>query len=310
MTPMVRAEGLSKRYGRRTILAGLDFEIERGERIALLGTNGAGKTTLFRCLLGLVGFEGRLAVDGIQAGPDAREVRARVAYLPQLPPVFDQSLAKFVELFATLRQVPIEAVVSRLEELGVPWAEVGRRPLRALSGGMLQKGYLALALAARAPLLMLDEPTASLDPRSRRDLLFHLAGVGRDTTMILASHRLDEIEPLAERILVLADGRIAFDGTLEDLWGVSRAEVGLWVDVPGEEGVAAAAVLQSHPAVRDVRINGYGIGIAVEEAAQLDVLLHLRQRSIQVRGFRRLTPSLEEVMGRLGNGHTKAPADL
>ena len=106
MTPMVRAEGLSKRYGRRTILAGLDFEIERGERIALLGTNGAGKTTLFRCLLGLVGFEGRLAVDGIQAGPGAREVRARVAYLPQLPPVFDQSLAGFVELFATLRHWP------------------------------------------------------------------------------------------------------------------------------------------------------------------------------------------------------------
>lgn len=305
MTAMVRAESLTKRYGRRTILDGLDFEIERGERVALLGMNGAGKTTLFRCLLGLVGFEGRLTVDGLEAGPGARGVRGRVAYLPQLPPVFDQSLAGFVELFAALRGISIEAVVGRLEQLGVSWTEVSGRPLRALSGGMLQKGYLALALAARAPILVLDEPTASLDPSSRRDLLLHLADVGRDTTVILASHRLEEIEPLAERILVLADGRIVFDGSLTDLWGVTKTEQGLWVDVPTDEEVAAAAILRSHPAVQGVRVNGHGIGIAVEEAAQLDVLFHLRQRAIRVRDFRRVIPTLEDVMGRFGDGHQR-----
>ena len=310
MTAVVCADRLTKRYGRRTILDGLDFEIERGERVALLGMNGAGKTTLFRCLLGLVGFEGRLTVEGLEAGPGARAVRSRVAYLPQLPPVFDQSLAGFLELFAALRGISIEAVVDRLEQLGVSWAEVRGRPLRALSGGMLQKGYLALALAARAPLLVLDEPTASLDPSSRRDLLLHLAEVGEDTTMILASHRLEEIEPLAERILVLADGRIAFDGSLADLWGVTETEGGLWVDVPTEEEVAAAAILRSHPAVQGVRVNGRGIDIAVEESAQLDVLFHLRKRAIRVCDFRRLTPTLEDVMGRLADGRKGSPVDV
>ena len=300
---MIRAEGLTKRYGSRTILDGLDFEIERGERVALLGMNGAGKTTLFRCLLGLVGFEGRLTVDGLEAGPGARAVRARVAYLPQLPPVFDQSLAGFLELFADLRGIPIAEVVNQLEELGLSWADVGRRPLRALSGGMLQKAYLALALAAHAPVLVLDEPTASLDPTSRRDLLRHLRGVCGDTTMILASHRLEEIEPLAERILVLADGRVGFDGSLAALWGATRAEVGLWVDVPGDDRVAAVAALRSHPAVQDVRANGRGMHVTAAEAAHLDVLLDLRQRAIHVRDFRRLSPTLEDVMGRLTDGH-------
>ena len=307
MTVMVRAEGLAKRFGSRTILDGIDFRIERGERVALLGTNGAGKTTLFRCLLGLVGFEGRLTVDGLEAGRRAREVRARVAYLPQLPPLFDQSLAGFLELFANLRGIPVEAVVDRLEHLGLTWADARGQTLRALSGGMLQKAYLALALAARAPLLVLDEPSASLDPSSRRDLLLHLAEVSRDTTMILASHRLEEIEPLAERILVIAEGRIVFDGSLTDLWGVTETERGLWVDVPADEELAAAAILRSHPAVRAVRVNGRGIGIAVEEAAQLDVLFHLRQRAIRVHDFRRLTPTLEDVMRRFAAGQKKGP---
>lgn len=222
---MIRARRLTKCYGRRTILDRLDFEIAPGERVALLGSNGAGKTTLFRCLLGLVGFEGRLTVDGFEAGPAAREVRARVAFVPQVPPVFDLTLSGFVDLFAALRGLPVEAVDERLEELGLSLAEAGARPLRALSGGMIQKAYLALALAAESPILLLDEPTASLDPVSRRDLLRHLTGVGRDTTMILASHRLEEIEPLADRVLVLASGTIAFDGPLDALW--ARGDVAL-----------------------------------------------------------------------------------
>jgi ABC-2 type transport system ATP-binding protein len=230
MTAMVRADGLTRRYGERTVLDRLDFGIERGERLALLGSNGAGKTTLFRCLLGLIGFEGRLTVDGLECGPAGQDVRARIAYVPQVPPVFDLTLTRFVDLFAGLRRIPVGDVDERLEDLGLSLAEAGERPLRALSGGTIQKAYLALALAARTPVLLLDEPTASLDPVSRRDLLRHLTEVGRDTTMILASHRLEEIEPLADRVMVLASGRIAFDGSLDALWSTTGFEAGLWVE--------------------------------------------------------------------------------
>lgn len=226
MTTIVRSAGLTRRYGERTVLDRLDFGIERGERVALLGSNGAGKTTLFRCLLGLIGFEGRLTVEGLECGPDGRDVRARIAYVPQVPPVFDLTLTRFVELFAGLRGIPVGDVDERLEALGLSLPETGERPLRALSGGMIQKAYLGLALAARTPVLLLDEPTASLDPASRRDLLSHLTGVGRDTTMVLASHRLEEIELLADRVLVLASGRIAFDGPLDALWSATGCDAG------------------------------------------------------------------------------------
>lgn len=227
MTAMVRAESLTRRYKGRTVLDRLDFEIERGERVALVGSNGAGKTTLFRCLLGLIGFEGRLSVGGLEPGPAARGVRALVAHVPQLPPVFDMPLKGFLGFFAGLRGIPMADVATCLEELGMSLSETGGTPLRALSGGMIQKAYLALALAARAPVLLLDEPTASLDPASRRDLLHHLTEVSRDTTMILASHRLEEIEPLADRVLALAAGRIAFDGALPAIWSVTGMEAGL-----------------------------------------------------------------------------------
>lgn len=227
MTPMVEARGLTKRYEDRTVLDGIDFRIGRGERVALLGTNGAGKTTLFRCLLGLVGFEGRLEVDGRAAGAGAREVRALLAYVPQQPPLFDLSVAGFLDFFAGLRGIAPPDVHARLEGLGLPFGEVAAKPLRELSGGMLQKAYLALALATRAPVLILDEPTASLDPASRRDFLRHLAEVDADTTMILASHRLEEIEPLASRILVLAEGRLAFDGPAAELWRSETVEARL-----------------------------------------------------------------------------------
>jgi ABC-2 type transport system ATP-binding protein len=267
---MVRARKLTKRYGERTILDRLDFEIERGERVALLGSNGAGKTTLFRCLLGLVGFEGRLTVDGLDAGPAGRELRSMVAYVPQVPPVFDLTLAGFVELFAGLRGVPVSAVGEHLDTLGMSLEETGARPLRALSGGMTQKAYLGLALAGGSRVLLLDEPTASLDPESRHDLLRHLSGVGRDTTMILASHRLEEIESLADRVMVLASGTIAFDGSLGAVWSTTGVGTGLWPEAPGDDG---------------------DVG-----------------RAFPVRDLRRLAPVLEHVMGSLVGNHRERPS--
>lgn len=248
VTAMVRAEKLTKRYGGRTVLDRLDFEIGRGERVAILGANGAGKTTLFRCILGLAGFDGTLTVDGLEAGPGAREVRARMAWVPQLPPVYDLTLAGFLRLFSELRGIQLAHVEEHLGQLGLSLVEAGELPLRALSGGTLQKAYLGLALAAHASVLLLDEPTASLDPASRQDLLRTLAGVNGDTTILLASHRLEEIGPLAERILVVDGGRIAFDGPLSSLLCRDLAEPSGWLSRNPERGYP-----QPHPEPADRR---------------------------------------------------------
>jgi len=296
---VIRARGLTKRYGDHVVLDRLDLEIRAGERVAILGVNGAGKTTLLRCVLGLTGFGGHLEVDGETAGSAAREVRRRVGYVPQSPPVFDLSLAGFLDLFARLREIDPGAARARAAGLGLDPAGTGDRALRELSGGMLQKAYLALALAAETPVLLLDEPTASLDPGSRRDFLAGLREVGSETTMVLASHRLEEIEPLADRLVVLGAGRIVFDGTLEELWLRTRTSAGLWVGVAPESRARAARGLAEIEAVRGVHPNGSGVRAEVEGGTHLDVLVELRRRGIQILEFHTRPPALEEVLDRL-----------
>jgi ABC-type multidrug transport system ATPase subunit len=224
---MIRACNLTKRYGGQAVLDRLDLEVKRGERVALLGLNGAGKTTLIRCLLGLVPFEGRLEVAGFDVALEARAVRERVGYVPQRVPWLDGSLGEAVEFFSRLRGIEPGAVAGELNRLGLDYEAHRSKSVRALSGGMLQKVLLSLALASRVPLLLLDEPTANLDPPARRDFLEALGRVDREVTVVLASHRLSDVRAVADRIVVLHRGKVAFDGgvnALEDcmerLWGL------------------------------------------------------------------------------------------
>jgi ABC-type multidrug transport system ATPase subunit len=211
---MIQASRLTVRYGKHTILNAIDLEIATGERIAVLGANGAGKTTLLKCMLGLVDFEGRLAIDGLDVRSRGRTVRGHLAYVPQMPPIFDLSLGAFLDLFGAIRAIESASVASRLSDLGLALDIYGEKAMRQLSGGMLQKGYLALALAADAPVLLLDEPTAGLDPGSRREFIEHLQDVNGDRGMVLATHRLEEAESIADRLIILHRGGIVFDGPL------------------------------------------------------------------------------------------------
>jgi len=301
---VIRAEGLCKRYGAHVVLDGLDLRIDRGERVALLGLNGAGKTTLFRCILGLTPFEGRLSVDALAAGPSAREVRRRVGYVPQRPPIFDLSLAEFVELFTAIRGAATDGAAARLEAFGLPLAARGRQPLRELSGGMLQKAFLALALGDGRSVLLLDEPTASLDPESRRDVLRAVAGADLETTVLLATHRLEEVRALAGRVLLLGGGRLLFDGPVEELEAAAADERLLWVELPGPSRVEAARALEGQAGVRRVNANGRGIEVAVASGAGLDALEALRRRGLAVTDFHSRPPELETILERLaGEAH-------
>ncbi len=240
---MIRASQLTVRYGKHTILDAIDLEIATGERIAVLGANGAGKTTLLKCMLGLVDFEGRLAIDGLDVRSSGRAVRQRLAYVPQMPPIFDLSLGAFLDLFGAIRAIEPASVTSRLSDLGLALDVYGEKPMRQLSGGMLQKGYLALALAADAPLLLLDEPTAGLDPGSRREFIEHLQDVNGDRGMVLATHRLEEAESIANRLIILHQGGIVFDGPLGESNGTDARD--------GTRGLALDQVVKRFLTIAD-----------------------------------------------------------
>jgi len=297
---VISIDGLRKSYGEQVVLDGLDLQVDRGERVAVLGLNGAGKTTLLQCLLGLIGFEGSVTVDGQQAGPAGKEARRRIGYVPQRPPVFDMTVSAFLHLFSDLRDAPVEPATERMAEFGLPPDEVGEKQMSALSGGMLQKTLLALALGAEVPVLLLDEPTASLDPSSRREFVRVLEGVDEDRTILFATHRLEDVESLANRVILIHGGGVVFDGTLKDLWERSGVGGELWVQVPASRQEAAVALLRDRGSVRGAAEDGGG-GIRVELApgGAMDALGALRDRGVEVEDFRALSPALDEVMDRL-----------
>lgn len=306
---MIRVRGVSKSYGGETVLRDLGFDVERGERVAVLGTNGAGKTTLFRCILGLVTFEGEVTVDGLAAGPEGADSRGRIGYVPQRPPVFDLSLRAFVSFFSGLRGADPEAVARRLEGLDLSLEDHGGKPLRALSGGMLQKALLGLALGTEAPVLLLDEPTASLDPGSRRELLRAVSRVEGDRTVLFATHRLEEVEALADRALVLARGGLAFDGTPGELRRASGAGSHLWLRVPSGEKARAARVLEGRNGVRAVHRNGKGVEVEVLPEVQAAVLAEMEREGIPVLEMISRPPELEALMDRIVGSSGRASGE-
>ncbi|MDH3497430.1 MAG: ABC transporter ATP-binding protein [Gemmatimonadota bacterium] len=298
---MIRARDLAKQFGHHRVLDGITLDLAPGERVALLGLNGAGKTTLIRCLLGLIPFEGTLQIAGCNVHTDGRRVRERVGYVPQRAPHFDGTLAETVEFFSRLRGSDHGAVARRLLDLGLDLAVHGAKPVRTLSGGMLQKVLLALALGSDVSVLLLDEPTANLDPRARREFLRGLRQVREETTVLLASHRLADVEAVADRLLVLHGGRIAFDGTMDELWARAGAAETLWVRVPPAMRDAARARVESVVHTPAFVSNGTAFGVRVAHDARADVLATLREADIRVEDFWTESPSLGSLLsGALG----------
>lgn len=214
---MVRARGLWKRYGRLPVLQGLDLDVARGEVTAIIGPNASGKTTFNKILLGLVRPDrGEVAIDGhVLDGHSA--YRARIGYMPQAARFPENLCAQDVfEMLADLRG----RGTARDEELveGFALGPVLRTPIRVLSGGMRQRVNAALAFLFRPDLLLLDEPTAGLDPISSgtlKDKIRQERANGR--TLILTSHVMSELEELSDRIAFLLDGQVRFTGTQAEL---------------------------------------------------------------------------------------------
>lgn len=212
---MIEVHQLWKSYGRRPVLQGLSFRAERGTRTALVGPNGSGKTTLIRCLLGLVRFEGSIALDRLDPLRDHVEAQRRVAYVPQRAPSLPVPVGELVAFWSAERRAPREALLAATRALGLDLAAVWAQPFPSLSGGMQQKLLAGMALATDCPILLLDEPTANLDPAARTAFFDALSRRDPAPTVLLSSHRLEELRHLVDRVVVLDEGRIAFDDRLD-----------------------------------------------------------------------------------------------
>lgn len=302
MEAVIEASELSKSFGDRLVLDEVSFRVGTGERIAILGLNGAGKTTLIRCAMGLLSYGGSVRIGGLEVGDNGKRARGLIGYVPQRPPLFGMGLGAMVELFATIRGTPRDSVVRRLADLGLALEESADTPVRALSGGMLQKILLAIALASDPPVLMLDEPTANLDPRARREFLRSLDAVGANRTVLLASHRLEEVETLARRVWILHDGRLVFDGSLDALRARAGAEGRLWIRTTAGHRDQVRAELADRVGHGAVVANGTRVGVRVPAEVRADEICRLRAAGIPVEDFWVETPSLEEIVATFFGG--------
>lgn len=229
MSPVLTISGLRLRRGTREVLSGVDLTVERGEVVALMGPSGSGKTTILRAVAGLEPFDGgEIVVDTVhlRAGEDPRaariELRQRVGMVFQFHFLFEHlsalhnvSLAP-VHVQRAHRATADQRAQALLDELGV-----GHRALalpRELSGGEAQRVAIARALAVDPPLLLLDEPTASLDPARREELGRTLAGLAdQGRTLVMTSHDDDFVRDYASRVVILAGGRVVEQGVARDV---------------------------------------------------------------------------------------------
>lgn len=220
---MIQIRDVQKRYGRLPVLQGLDLDIEPGRVTAIVGPNGAGKTTLIKMILGLARADsGEIRFDGARIGADPR-YRARIGYMPQIAR-FPENLTG-AELIAMLRELREDAPADlELVEAFALESQLGK-PLRALSGGTRQKVNAVLAFLFRPELLILDEPSAGLDPVSSSILKDRiLAERERGVTFILTSHVMSELEELADDVAFLIDGSVRFAGPVAELLHETRQE--------------------------------------------------------------------------------------
>jgi ABC-2 type transport system ATP-binding protein len=203
--PAITVSGLDRRFGERRALADISFTVDRGDRLAVIGPNGAGKTTMLSILAG---------IQRPDEGTVSRPPR-EIGWVPQQPAVYSKlSVAENLRLFARLERVsdPEATVVAMLEQTGLTdraGDEVGR-----LSGGNQQRVNIAVGLLAAPPVLLLDEPSSSLDPRQRERLWQFVAGLAHGgTSVVFTTHNVAEAERWADRVVVLADGEAVFTGT-------------------------------------------------------------------------------------------------
>ena len=218
---MIVASGLSKYYGPFVAVDDISFTIPQGQIVAFLGPNGAGKTTMMRMLTGyLAPTAGEAAIAGFDIRTHRIEASKRLGYLPENGPLYpDMTPLELLRFFGDAREMPPSTLKQRIEAVVDVCALqlVIEKPIGKLSKGFKQRVGLAQALLHDPDVLIMDEPTAGLDPNQIRQFRENIQRLGRTKTLLISTHILHEAEATADRVMLVHRGRLVFDGTLADL---------------------------------------------------------------------------------------------
>jgi len=317
---VIEVQHLTKRYGRVTAVNDVSFRVERGEILGFLGPNGAGKTTTMRILTGYMpATEGHAIVAGFDVFDQPLEAKRRTGYLPETPPLYpDMSVSEYLDFVAKIKGVPSADRRARVQYVmgRTRIADMAHRLCGKLSKGYKQRVGLASALIHNPDVLILDEPTAGLDPKQiieTRELIKELAG---DHTIILSTHILPEVAQTCQRVVIINKGHVVAVDTPDNLTARLRGSETMYVQIDAA-GADAAASLGRVPGVTRVvesdRRDGM-IGYEVDSESGRDIRRDLA-RAVVGSGWgllemRPMRMSLEEVFLSLTTEEIRtAPAD-
>lgn len=218
---MIEVQSLTRHYGKTTAVEDVSFKINNPEIVGLLGHNGAGKTTIMRMLSGyLEPSAGSIMIDGVNLANDARTVQQHLGYLPENLPVYpDMMVADYLDYVATLKGIPVLTRMGAVREalLATDLVERALDPINILSRGFRQRVGVAQAILGQPRLLILDEPTNGLDPHQTEHMRQLIRRLARNTTIILSTHIMQEVDAVCDRVLMLRNGRLALDQSLAEL---------------------------------------------------------------------------------------------
>jgi ABC-2 type transport system ATP-binding protein len=303
---MITVTDLSKSYGSIQALKGVSFHVDAGEIIGLLGPNGAGKTTMMKILTGyLQPSDGTVEVDGLDVLTQALQVQQRIGYLPETAPLYPElSVQESLKMIADLRQIPEDEQPARLSRAirATGLEDHLTRPIGHLSKGYRQRVGLAQAIMHEPRLLILDEPTIGLDPTQIVEVRNLIRSLSGNSTVLLSTHILSEVEAICDRVIILLNGEIKADARLADL------EASTDVILVLEEGAPdASASLMALEGVHSVETTPAPDGIvylvkATDSADLRPVIYALaRDEGWPLKELRRDLRTLETVFGELAS---------
>jgi ABC-2 type transport system ATP-binding protein len=300
--PLIEAANLTKRYGSITAIADVTARIH-GRIIGLLGPNGAGKSTLLKSLLGLIPYEGRARVLGLEARTQGREIRDRVGYMPEQEALLaGMSAVELCTYAGELSGLPrTEAMQRAHAALYYAGLEEKRYlPIDGYSTGMKQRVKLAQALVHDPEILFLDEPTNGLDPRSREEMLRLVLELPerRGCAIVLSTHLLPDVERVCDSAVIMHQGRVRFVGTIEELRGARGLDSNLTVEVKADAAKLAALLAEAGATCKvdsPVRVT---VDLPATATSEL-VFRTAKQAGLQVRGIEVRRESVEAAFLRV-----------
>jgi ABC-2 type transport system ATP-binding protein len=302
---LIEVQHLTKRYGRFTAVDDVSFRVERGEILGFLGPNGAGKTTTMRILTGYMpATEGKAIVAGFDVFDQPIEAKRRTGYLPETPPLYhDMTVQDYLTFVAKIKGVPTNERSSRIKSIMAKTRidDVGSKLCARLSKGYKQRVGLAQALIHNPDVLILDEPTAGLDPKQiieTRQLIKDLAG---DHTIILSTHILPEVSQTCQRIVIISKGRVVAVDTPDNLTARLRGTETMYVQIDAAGSNAVASLERVAGVTRVVESDRHNavVGYEIESEQGRDIRRELA-RAVVTNGWgllelRPMRMSLEDI---------------